>query len=82
MFKRLARFRHFEPHRLQAAHSNDNQPGRRRSAGQRLSPQPALACHWSLVDETRLECRWQVECFDRGQPRSAWTRKESDGRRT
>jgi hypothetical protein len=57
MFKRLAKFRHFEPrhgHRPAAAASNDDRPGRRR---------PALACHWSLVDGTRLECRWQAEGF-------------------
>ena len=69
MFERLARFRLFEPrhpvpHRLEAVHSNDNQPGRRHPMGQHRSPQPALACHWSLVDESRLECRWKVERFD------------------
>lgn len=69
MFEKLARFRHFEPrhlkpHRLEAAHSNDNQPGRRRPNGHRRRAQPLLTCHWSIVDETRLECRWEIECHD------------------
>jgi hypothetical protein len=76
MFKRLARFRHFMPHRLEAAHSNDNQPGRRRPNRQRRCAQPLLACHWSIVDQTRLECRWDIECLDGG----GLTGKESDGR--
>jgi hypothetical protein len=88
MLKRLARFRHFEPRRsaprwLQAVHSNGNQPGCRRPTGERRSPPPTLACHWSRVDGSRLECRWEVECFD--EPRrasSAWTGKRSDERRT
>jgi hypothetical protein len=69
MFEKLARFRHFEPphlkpHRLEAAHSNDNQPGRCRPNGHRRRAQPLLTCHWSIVDETRLECRWEIECHD------------------
>jgi hypothetical protein len=88
MFKRLARFRHFEPRRsaprwLQAVHSNDNLPGCRRPTGVRRSRPPTLACHWSRVDGSRLECRWEVECFD--EPRrasSVWTGTRSDERRT
>ena len=69
MFKRLAEFRHSEPrhllpYRLVPVHCNDNQPGRRRPAVRRRSHPPALACHWSLVDESRLEGRWQIECSD------------------
>jgi hypothetical protein len=76
MFKRLAKFRHFEPrhllpHRLAPEHSNDNQPGRRRPAGQCSSSGPALACHWSLVEATRLECRWNVDGFDERRPASS-----------
>ena len=88
MFKRLAKFRNFEPRRsaprwLQAVPSNDNNPGCRRPAGQHRSPRPALACHWSLVDGGRLECRWEVECFDEpSRVSSAWTGKRSDERRT
>jgi len=65
MFTRLAKFRPFEPQRVAArwckvTHSNDNLPGRRRPAGERRSPPPALACHWSLSDsDGRLECRWE-----------------------
>jgi len=69
MFKRLAKFRrlelrHLVPHWLEAAHSNDNPRGRRRPTGQRRSPQPVLACHWIVVDESRLECRRKAESFD------------------
>lgn len=66
MFTRLAEFRPFEPQRVaapwdEAMHSNDNLPGRRRPAGERRSPPPALACHWYLNDrDGRLECRWEV----------------------
>jgi hypothetical protein len=30
-----------------------------------------LACHWSRVDGGRLECRWEVECFDDPGERAA-----------
>jgi hypothetical protein len=66
MFKRLAKFRPFEPARVmprwgKAMHSNDNLLGRRRPAGERRPPPPALACHWSLSDsDGRLECRWET----------------------
>jgi hypothetical protein len=85
MFKRLAKIRHFEPrhlvpHRRVPKHSNDNQPGRRRPASQHRLP---LTCDWFLVDGTRLECRWNVECFDeRRRASCASTGKGSDGRRT
>lgn len=69
MFTKLAKFRrlgprHVTPHWLEAAHSNDNPPGRRRPAGQRRSPQPVLACHWIFLDDGRLECHWAVESSD------------------
>src|ERR1700723_1016820 len=69
MFTTLAKFRrlgprHMVPHRLEAAHSNDNPRGRRRPTGQCRSPQPVLACHWIFVDDGRLECHWAVESFD------------------
>ena len=69
MFEKLAKFRlvrprRMAPHWLEAVHSNDNTPGRRRAAGRRPSPRPALACHWVFIDESRLECRWTVESFD------------------
>jgi hypothetical protein len=69
MFKKLAKFRLVEPRRtaplwLEAAHSNDNSPGRRHPAGLRRSRQPVLACHWVFTEESRLECRWKVESFD------------------
>jgi hypothetical protein len=66
MFTRLARFRPFEPPRViprgaRAAYSNDNLPGRRRPAGERRSPPPALACHWHLNErDGRLECHWEA----------------------
>ena len=69
MFTRIAKFRRLEPRQLvpnwfESAHANDNPRGRRRPAGQRRSPPPALACHWVLAGEGRLECRWRVESFD------------------
>jgi hypothetical protein len=80
MFKRLAKFRQFEPrhlvpHRPVPVHSNDNQPGRRRSAGRQWSPQPALSCHWALNDESRLECRWNVARVD--EPRRCATLRQA-----
>jgi hypothetical protein len=72
MFARLAKFRSFEPQRVAARwgevmHSNDNLPGRRRPAGERRSPPPALACHWSLNDsDGRLECRWETVDLEEG----------------
>jgi hypothetical protein len=66
MFTRLAKFRPFEPRRMASRwcgvmHSNDNLPDRRRPAGERRSPPPALACRWYLNDrDGRLECRWQT----------------------
>ena len=66
MFTRLAIFRLFEPPRviprvIKAAYSNDNLPGRRRPAGERRSPPPALACHWHLNEASgRLECHWEA----------------------
>jgi hypothetical protein len=66
MFTRLARFRLFElprviPRGTKAAYSNDNLPGRRRPAGGRRSPPPALACHWHLNEgDGRLECHWEA----------------------
>lgn len=85
MFKRLAKFRQFElrhllPRRLEPVHSNDNQPGRRRPAGQRSSSRPALTCHWSPVEVTRLECRWNVASTNEGR-RAASERVGSDARR-
>ena len=78
MFEKLAKFRlvkprRMAPHWLEAVHSNDNTPGRRRAAGRRLSPLPKLACHWVFIDESRLECRWRVESLDE-------TSEQSDGR--
>jgi|ERR1700677_4189800 hypothetical protein len=69
MFTRLAKFRrlgprHRLPPRLEATHSDDKPWGRRRPRGQRLCPQPVLACHWNFVDDGRLECRWTAECLD------------------
>jgi hypothetical protein len=69
MFEKLAKFRlakprRTAPHWLEAAHSNDNTPGRRHPAGLHRSRQPMLACHWVLIDGSRLECRWKVESFD------------------
>jgi hypothetical protein len=69
MFEKLAKFRlvkprRMTPHWLEAVHSNDNTPGRRRAAGRLPSPRPMLACHWVFIDESRLECRWRVESFD------------------
>lgn len=46
------------------SHSNDNRPGFRRPADQRLRPRPAMVCHWIEVDG-RMECRWTV-CADSG----------------
>ena len=72
MFTRLARFRLFEPPRViprvtKAAYSNDNLLGRRRSAGERRSPPPALACHWSLNEsDGRLECHWETTNLEEG----------------
>jgi hypothetical protein len=72
MFTRLAKFRPFEPQRemprwCEAMHSNDNLPGRRRPAGKRRSPPPALACHWSLSDsDGRLECYWETADLEEG----------------
>jgi hypothetical protein len=87
MFKRLAGFRYFEPrhfmpHPLVAAHSNDNQPGRHRPDRQRRCARPLLACHWSIVDGTRLECRWDIESLDGRWRRAsgALTGKESGSR--
>jgi len=54
------------PHRLEPKHANDNLRVVRRPAGQRRSPPPRLACHWILVDEGRLECRWQAEDVSEG----------------
>lgn len=84
MFTKLATFRKLglqpagRQHRIVASppfHSNDNQPGFRRSERQGLRAQQALACRWSRsLDEGRLECRWEPrsdEGFstdDRGQP--------------
>ncbi|SDP00458.1 hypothetical protein [Afipia sp. GAS231] len=75
MFEKLARFRrfeprHFMPRRLEAAHSNDNQPGRRRPEDRHRCAQPLLACHWSIVDETRLECRWEIVSIDDSERRA------------
>jgi len=73
MFKRLAKFRPFEPRRVAARgcgimHSNDNLPGLRRPAGERQSPPPALACHWYLNEsDGRLECRWETADLEEGQ---------------
>jgi len=69
MFEKLAKFRlvkprHMAPHWLEAVHSNDNMPGRRRPASRRPSSRPVLACHWVFIDESRLECRWTVESVD------------------
>ena len=69
MFEKLAKFwlvkpRRMTPHWLEAVHSNDNTPGRRRTASRRSSPRPVLACHWVFIDERRLECRWKVESLD------------------
>jgi len=69
MFEKLAKFRLVKsrrtaPHWLEAAHSNDNTPGRRHPAGLRRSRQPVLACRWVSIDECRLECRWTVESVD------------------
>ena len=68
MFTGLAKFRRLElrhsvPHWLEAAHSNDNPRGRCRPTGRRRPLQPVLACHWIIVDGSRLECRWG-ENFD------------------
>ncbi len=64
MFEKLAKFRPFEPRRMTppvpATHSNDNLPGFRRPERRRPRPNPAPACHWSLIDG-RLECRWTVD---------------------
>jgi hypothetical protein len=82
MFTRLAEFRPFEPQRAAAQwgkvmHSNDNLPGRRRPAGERRSPPPALACHWSLNEsDGRLECHWETTDLEEGSVghpgRSLW----------
>jgi hypothetical protein len=78
MFTRLATFRrlglwHFVPHWLEAARSDDNTLGSRRPVGRRRSLQAMLACHWVLIHESRLECRWSVEGFDEASD------EESDG---
>jgi hypothetical protein len=72
MFTRLAKFRPFEPSQViprgtKAAYSNDNLPGRRRPAGERRSPPPALACHWHLNEsDGRLECHWEATDLEEG----------------
>ncbi|AUC93502.1 hypothetical protein CWS35_03570 [Bradyrhizobium sp. SK17] len=60
MFEKLARFRPFEPRRMEprpATHSNDNLPGFRRPAERR---RPTPVCHWILIDG-HLESRWIVD---------------------
>ena len=72
MFTRLAKFRPFESWRVAARwceviHSNDKLPGRRRPAGERRSPPPALACHWHLNEgDGRLECHWEAMDLEEG----------------
>jgi hypothetical protein len=72
MFTRLAKFRTFKPQRVmplwgKTVHSNDNLPGRRRPAGERRSPPPALACHWYLNEsDGRLECHWETTDLEEG----------------
>ncbi|MBR1222286.1 hypothetical protein JQ557_30095 [Bradyrhizobium sp. U87765 SZCCT0131] len=79
MFEKLAQFRPFGPRRvggvataIRTTVSNDNQPGFRRSAGQRRIPKPVLVCHWILTDGGRLACHWEVD--DSTAPRDGRSR--------
>jgi hypothetical protein len=68
--------RRVAPYQLETKHANDNLRAVRRPASQRRSPPPRLACRWVLVDESRLECCWQVE-----NPSEGTGIERPDGRR-
>ena len=69
MFRKVAKVRPLETWRMlrgtrAAVHSNDNLRGFRHPAASRHPrPNPALACHWHLIDG-HLECRWDIETPD------------------